>query len=267
MRFPRRRRRPARASNSQAARMPSGLTFRRRRPRSEPAGPAADRRPTRLSFRGPRRRRENGGCIGAGDAARAQLPPRNSRKATGGGTDRRAPGLSFRRPRAKRSGALLERLPRWLAPRGPRTAASETPADRPPRGLRLRRRKRAQAPGPPKRRTSIAARGLALRLAALGFAACMLQLLIVSQISILGVSADVTPLVVVAAGFLCGSLPGAVFGFARRSLHRPRLRAGARSLLAPVHADRLRRRRLRELRAQPRRSRRSRSVPPRPRSR
>jgi rod shape-determining protein MreD len=213
MRFPRRRRRPARASNSQAARMPSGLTFRRRRPRSEPAGPAADRRPTRLSFRGPRRRRKT--------AASAQAMPRglsfrrrNSRKATGGGTDRRKPGLSFRRPRAKRSGALLERLPRWLAPRGPRTAASETPADRPPRGLRLRRRKRAQAPGPPKRRTSIAARGLALRLAALGFAACMLQLLIVSQISILGVSADVTPLVVVAAGFLCGSLPGAVFGFA-----------------------------------------------------
>jgi rod shape-determining protein MreD len=53
-----------------------------------------------------------------------------------------------------------------------------------------------------------------LRLVALGFAACMLQFLIVSQITVLGVSADVAPLVVASAGFLCGSLPGAMFGFA-----------------------------------------------------
>ncbi len=41
----------------------------------------------------------------------------------------------------------------------------------------------------------------------------MLQFLVVSQISVLGVSADLAPVVVAAAGFLCGSLPGAIFGF------------------------------------------------------
>ena len=35
----------------------------------------------------------------------------------------------------------------------------------------------------------------------------------VSQIRILGVSADLSPLVVAAAGFLAGAVPGAVFGF------------------------------------------------------
>jgi rod shape-determining protein MreD len=138
---------------------------------------------------------------------------RHSTTATGG-ADRRAQGLTFRRGRAKRVAAPLDRLPRWLTFRRPRANAPGAASDRPPRRLWLRRRKRAQAPGPPKRRTSPDALGLALRLAALGFAACMLQLLVVSQISILGVSADVTPLVVVAAGFLCGSLPGAIFGFA-----------------------------------------------------
>jgi rod shape-determining protein MreD len=139
---------------------------------------------------------------------------RHPSQAAGAGADRRAPALTFRRGRAKRLGPLLDGLPRWLTFRRARSTALGAPPDRPPRGLRLRRRKQSQAPGPPERRTSPDALGLALRLAALGFAACMLQLLIVSQISILGVSADVTPLVVVAAGFLCGSLPGAVFGFA-----------------------------------------------------
>jgi rod shape-determining protein MreD len=128
-----------------------------------------------------------------------------------GGTDRRA--RTFRRARHNRLAPLLDRLPLRLTLRRSSAKPGAT-NDRPPRRLWLRRRKRAQAPGPPKRRTSPDALGLAVRLAALGFAACMLQLLIVSQISILGVSADVTPLVVVAAGFLCGSLPGAVFGFA-----------------------------------------------------
>jgi rod shape-determining protein MreD len=55
---------------------------------------------------------------------------------------------------------------------------------------------------------------LPLRLAILGFAAVILQQAAVSQISIFGVSADLTPLVVVSVGLLAGSLPGAIFGFA-----------------------------------------------------
>jgi rod shape-determining protein MreD len=55
---------------------------------------------------------------------------------------------------------------------------------------------------------------LPLRLVALGFAAVLIQQAAVSQISIFGVSADLTPLVVVSVGLLAGSLPGAIFGFA-----------------------------------------------------
>ena len=36
----------------------------------------------------------------------------------------------------------------------------------------------------------------------------------VSQISIFGVTADMTPLVVMSIGLLCGSMPGAIAGFA-----------------------------------------------------
>ncbi|MGA2470669.1 MAG: rod shape-determining protein MreD [Solirubrobacteraceae bacterium] len=54
---------------------------------------------------------------------------------------------------------------------------------------------------------------LTLRLLALGFVACLLQCVAVSQITIFGVSADLSPLIVVSAGFLCGSLAGSVFGF------------------------------------------------------
>jgi rod shape-determining protein MreD len=36
----------------------------------------------------------------------------------------------------------------------------------------------------------------------------------ISQVSIFGVSADITPLVVMSVGLLCGSMTGAVFGFA-----------------------------------------------------
>ncbi|HEX2703586.1 MAG TPA: hypothetical protein VHM72_09160 [Solirubrobacteraceae bacterium] len=135
---------------------------------------------------------------------------RRATKATGGGAVRRGRGLTFRRGSANRAGAPRRRLTfRRAGEHAPRTRLFRLP-----RALRLLRGKRQQAAGPPARRTSPDALGLTLRLAALGLAACMLQLLIVSQISIVGVSAAVTPLVVVAAGFLCGALPGAVFGFA-----------------------------------------------------
>jgi rod shape-determining protein MreD len=54
---------------------------------------------------------------------------------------------------------------------------------------------------------------LGIRLALLGFLAVVVQESTVSQISIFGVSADVTPLVVMSVGLLCGSLAGAIFGF------------------------------------------------------
>jgi rod shape-determining protein MreD len=54
---------------------------------------------------------------------------------------------------------------------------------------------------------------LPLRLAILAFAAVVIQQAAVSQISIFGVSADLTPLVVMAVGLLAGSLLGAVMGF------------------------------------------------------
>ena len=52
-----------------------------------------------------------------------------------------------------------------------------------------------------------------VRLGALGFFAVLLQIALVSQIRILGVSADLSPLVVAGAGFLTGAVSGAVFGF------------------------------------------------------
>jgi len=55
---------------------------------------------------------------------------------------------------------------------------------------------------------------LAIRLVLLGFFAVVIQESAVSQVSIFGVSADLTPLVVMSVGLLCGSLTGAVFGFA-----------------------------------------------------
>jgi rod shape-determining protein MreD len=54
---------------------------------------------------------------------------------------------------------------------------------------------------------------LPLRLVAVGFVAVIVQIAAVSQISILGVSADLIPLVVMSMGLLIGSLEGAVFGF------------------------------------------------------
>lgn len=57
-------------------------------------------------------------------------------------------------------------------------------------------------------------RRLLLRLAALGVITVIVQIAAVSQVTVLGVSADLTPLVVMAVGLLAGSLPGAVMGFA-----------------------------------------------------
>lgn len=57
-------------------------------------------------------------------------------------------------------------------------------------------------------------RRLLLRFAALGVITVIVQIAAVSQITVLGVSADLTPLVVMAVGLLAGSLPGAAMGFA-----------------------------------------------------
>jgi rod shape-determining protein MreD len=54
---------------------------------------------------------------------------------------------------------------------------------------------------------------LSLRLALLGFATVVIQQAGVSQVSIFGVSADLTPLVVMSVGLLAGSLLGALAGF------------------------------------------------------
>jgi rod shape-determining protein MreD len=54
---------------------------------------------------------------------------------------------------------------------------------------------------------------LPLRLFALGFVAVIVQEAAISQISIFGVSADLTPLIVMSVGLLTGSLFGAVMGF------------------------------------------------------
>ena len=54
---------------------------------------------------------------------------------------------------------------------------------------------------------------LVLRLVLLTFVSVVLQEAAISQISIFGVSADVTPLVVMSVGLLAGSIAGAVTGF------------------------------------------------------
>jgi rod shape-determining protein MreD len=54
---------------------------------------------------------------------------------------------------------------------------------------------------------------LALRLLGLGVAAVIVQIAAVSQIQVFGVNADLSPLVVMAVGLLCGSVTGAFFGF------------------------------------------------------
>jgi rod shape-determining protein MreD len=54
---------------------------------------------------------------------------------------------------------------------------------------------------------------LPLRLIALALVTVVIQEAAISQISIFGTSADVTPLVVMAVGLLAGSIPGAIMGF------------------------------------------------------
>jgi rod shape-determining protein MreD len=54
---------------------------------------------------------------------------------------------------------------------------------------------------------------LIVRLAILGVVAVIVQITAISQISLLGVSADITPLIVASVGLLAGSIPGAVMGF------------------------------------------------------
>jgi rod shape-determining protein MreD len=51
------------------------------------------------------------------------------------------------------------------------------------------------------------------RLALLGLLGGIFQLTTVSQISVFGVPADLSPLLVASVGFLCGSVAGSVFGF------------------------------------------------------
>lgn len=55
---------------------------------------------------------------------------------------------------------------------------------------------------------------LVLRVAVLALLTVVIQETAVSQVSIFGISADLTPLVVMSVGLLTGSLPGAVMGFA-----------------------------------------------------
>ena len=52
-----------------------------------------------------------------------------------------------------------------------------------------------------------------LRLAALGLVAVIVQLAAVSQVTIFGVTADLSPLIVMSTGLLLGSIPGTVMGF------------------------------------------------------
>jgi rod shape-determining protein MreD len=54
---------------------------------------------------------------------------------------------------------------------------------------------------------------LPLRLLVLGFVAVVIQQAAISQISVFGVSADITPLVVMSVGLLAGSIAGALMGF------------------------------------------------------
>jgi len=58
-----------------------------------------------------------------------------------------------------------------------------------------------------------ALRPLVLRLALVGIGTVLVQIAAVSQISLLGVSADLAPLVVMSVGLLCGSVAGAGMGF------------------------------------------------------
>jgi rod shape-determining protein MreD len=219
-----RRRRRAKASNPQAARMPRHLSFRRRR--TKPAGKPAARKAAALSFRrrrpklgaGPIESSSRGLSFRRGRPTRTAKPPerKNPRLSFRRGRPRpttageRTPRrLSFRRARSRSETGLLARAARML---GLRQSAAAAGVVAPRRKMTLHRDKQSSSQRPERWRAPDPLH-LTARLIALGFAACMLQLLILSQISVLGVSADLAPLVVVSAGFLCGSLAGAGFGF------------------------------------------------------
>ena len=51
------------------------------------------------------------------------------------------------------------------------------------------------------------------RLVVLGLLGIILQAAAISQIELFGVPPDIAPLLVMAVGLLCGSVPGAIFGF------------------------------------------------------
>ena len=52
-----------------------------------------------------------------------------------------------------------------------------------------------------------------VRIALLAIVAVIVQTVAIGQISVFGVSADITPLVVMSIGLLCGAIPGALAGF------------------------------------------------------
>jgi rod shape-determining protein MreD len=54
---------------------------------------------------------------------------------------------------------------------------------------------------------------LVLRTVLLGVVVVLVQIAAVSQVVLFGTNADLTPLVVASVGLLCGSIPGAIFGF------------------------------------------------------
>ena len=54
---------------------------------------------------------------------------------------------------------------------------------------------------------------LIIRIGLLSLVAVLVQETVISKISIFGVDADITPLVVMSIGLLCGSMTGAVTGF------------------------------------------------------
>ncbi len=55
---------------------------------------------------------------------------------------------------------------------------------------------------------------LPVRIALVAFVAVLVQETAIAKITIFGISADITPLVVMSVGLLCGSLAGAIAGFA-----------------------------------------------------
>ena len=166
--------------------------------------------PEHLSFRG---RRERAASARARDVGRGPFPAPQAGYVAPARWSDLARGLSFRRRRAAKPPAPRARTSGSLSFRRPRTKPHATKTQI----FKLKLRVKVPAGGAPAAPSrSLGASPTPQRsLCAfwIGLAAGMLQLLVVSQIVIGGVSADLTPLVVAAAGFLCGSLAGAGFGF------------------------------------------------------